>query len=73
MNRWKNDFSNLLNPINDTTDTDRPVIVPNNNLNHAMLNDVELNGNITYEELGKVIKMQVITKHLVMMTSRQKF
>ena len=56
MNRWKNDFSNLLNPINDTTDTDRPVIVPNNNLNHAMLNDVELNGNITYEELCKVIK-----------------
>ena len=56
LNRWKTDFSNLLNPVSEVSDANRPFNVLGNNQNPLLLNDTELNETITHDELIKVLK-----------------
>ena len=73
LNRWKTEFSNLLNPNSEGTDPNMDSNVPNNNTYPAVLNEDELNGIITYDELIKLLKMQAITKHRATTQCQQKF
>ena len=56
LNRWKTDFSNLLNPVSEVSDANRPFNALGNNQNPLILNDTELNGTITHDELIKILK-----------------
>ena len=53
---WKTEFSNLLNPVTEVPGQSIGLSASNINTNAAMVNDVELNGFIPYDELVKDIQ-----------------